>query len=170
MNKWWYVQRARCYSYMGKYTNAEKDFKKAMAIDENYAPLLLMYTYFLIRLEKYDEADKICKHNEKYNPDFEWVNLPRAILYAIDGEKEKALETYNGTFIANLYAWLGMKDEFFNNFIKYENYFEALSIYHSLKKDPDYHLVRSDPRFQEILAKHKEIYEENLKKYGDIDI
>ncbi len=30
--------------------------------------------------------------------------------------------------------------------------------------------IRSDPRFQEILAKHKELYEENLAKYGDLDI
>jgi hypothetical protein len=35
---------------------------------------------------------------------------------------------------------------------------------------PSYEFLHSDPRFQEILAKHKELYEENLKKYGDIDI
>jgi hypothetical protein len=29
--------------------------------------------------------------------------------------------------------------------------------------------VRNDPRFQKILAKHKDLYEENLRKYGDID-
>jgi hypothetical protein len=39
-----------------------------------------------------------------------------------------------------------------------------------LKNHPFYDKVRSDPRFQEILAKHNKIYEENLEKYGDIDI
>ena len=29
--------------------------------------------------------------------------------------------------------------------------------------------VRNTLRFQEILAKHKEIYEDNLAKYGDIE-
>jgi hypothetical protein len=33
-----------------------------------------------------------------------------------------------------------------------------------------YKFLHSDPRFQEILAKHKELYEENLRKYGDIEL
>jgi len=167
---WCYGQRARCYNYLGDYANAENDFKKAMAIDENNAATLLLYTYFLIRLGKYDEADKIIKRNEKYNPDLEYVKLTRAILYAIYGDKEKAFETYGGLLVANLYAWLGMKDEFFNTYFKYEQFIGNMYIYHSLKIDPDYNLVRSDPRFQEILAKYKKIYEENLRKYGDIDL
>jgi hypothetical protein len=44
------------------------------------------------------------------------------------------------------------------------------SSYLWFKNDPIYIDFRSDPRFQEILAIHKEIYEENLEKYGDIDI
>jgi hypothetical protein len=35
---------------------------------------------------------------------------------------------------------------------------------------PYYKILHNDSRFQEILAKHKELYEENLAKYGDIDI
>ena len=35
---------------------------------------------------------------------------------------------------------------------------------------PHYKILHNDPRFQELLAKHKELYEENLKKYGDIDL
>jgi len=170
LDKWCFGQRARCYADMGDFTNAENDFKKAIAIDENYALTLILYTYFLIRIGKYTEADKIIKRNERYNPDIGLVNLTRAVLYAISGEKEKALITYKGTLIANLYAWLGMKDEFFNNFIKYENFFGGMYIYHSLKKNPDYHLIRSDSRFQKILAKYKEKYEENLRKYGDINL
>jgi len=29
-------------------------------------------------------------------------------------------------------------------------------------------LLRDDPRFQEIVKKQKQIYEENLAKYGDL--
>ena len=38
-----------------------------------------------------------------------------------------------------------------------------------LNKNPINHFLHSDPRFQEILAKHKELYEENLAKYGNIE-
>jgi hypothetical protein len=44
------------------------------------------------------------------------------------------------------------------------------SMYMWLLNDPIYDDFRDDPRFQKILVKHKEIYEENLKKYGDVDI
>jgi len=44
------------------------------------------------------------------------------------------------------------------------------SNYLSLKNDSLYNFIRSDLRFQEILAEHKKLYEENLAKYGDIDI
>jgi TolB-like protein len=43
------------------------------------------------------------------------------------------------------------------------------SWYLRLKNHQLYDFLRSDPRFQEILSKHKELYEENLRKYGDID-
>jgi len=43
-------------------------------------------------------------------------------------------------------------------------------LYLSMKNQARFDILRSDPRFQEILAIHKEIYEENLEKYGDIDI
>jgi hypothetical protein len=42
--------------------------------------------------------------------------------------------------------------------------------YLGLKYWPIYDFLRPDSRFQEILAKHKELYEENLAKYGDIDL
>ena len=44
------------------------------------------------------------------------------------------------------------------------------SMYLDLKMDPIYDYLRDDPRFQELIAKYKELYDENLRKYGDIDI
>ena len=46
---------------------------------------------------------------------------------------------------------------------------ESMS-YHSLNNHSFWDNIRDDPRFQQLLAKYKERYEENLKKYGDIDI
>jgi uncharacterized membrane protein YbaN (DUF454 family) len=44
------------------------------------------------------------------------------------------------------------------------------SHYLLLKKDTSFDFLRSDPRFEKILVQHKELYEESLRKYGDIDI
>jgi hypothetical protein len=65
-----------------------------------------------------------------------------------------------------------MKDEAIDhlNTIYEQDKEHKRSRYLSFKNNPFYDNLRSDPRFQEILAKHKKLYEENLAKYGDIDI
>ena len=69
-----------------------------------------------------------------------------------------------------IFALAEMKDEFFNcsSWGIYEKM--GISYYFHLKNNRVFDTVRSDPRFQEILAKHKELYEENLKKYGDLEL
>jgi hypothetical protein len=44
------------------------------------------------------------------------------------------------------------------------------TFYLSLKSMRIFDFLRSDPRFHEIMAKHKKLYEQNLKKYGDSDL
>jgi hypothetical protein len=55
-------------------------------------------------------------------------------------------------------------NEDFERIRQSQNSYYLLYINHPL-----YEFLHSDPRFQEILAKHKEIYEDNLAKYGDIE-
>ena len=72
------------------------------------------------------------------------------------------------------YSLLDMKDEALKMykdhceyFFKFKRSFYLIQLYDPFKYIDH---IRSDPRFQEILAKHKELYEENLRKYGDIDL
>ena len=44
------------------------------------------------------------------------------------------------------------------------------SLYLQLIKFPLFEFLKSNPYFQEIVVKHKKLYDENLKKYRDIDI
>jgi hypothetical protein len=46
---------------------------------------------------------------------------------------------------------------------------DELSFYLWLKNATLYDNLRAYPRFQQLLEKHKQLYELNLKKYKDID-
>ncbi len=168
--------RDRGYWHLGlrEYDKAERDLLKAYEIDPNDYGTQFGYYVLLLTTKRYDEAEIVLKQMETNHPD-ETMDDEYALLYAVKGQKENALNTFKSGFDVPaewFYSILGMKDEaisllqdqleqhkinnsskylFLNNFTFYDN-------------------LRSDPRFQEILAKHKEIYEENLEKYGDIDI
>ena len=101
-----------------------------------------------------------------------------AIQYAIDGKREKALnilkskgEDFHLFDKSELLAQLKLKDDLINELQKHydpENG-TAWNRYLSLKNNPRWDFIRSDHRFQKILAPRKEQYEKNLAKYGDIE-
>ena len=94
-----------------------------------------------------------------------------ALIYAAKGQKEQALDTYKEANPA-IYALLGMKDEAFSVGTKYsdDQLLQRYSFYNILITNPFYECLHSDPRWQKILEQHKTLYEENLRKYGTIDL
>ncbi|MCK4560496.1 MAG: protein kinase [Calditrichia bacterium] len=168
-----YVRRSIYFSYIGELNKAEIDLQKALEINPDHRTATGYYGYILILLEKYDEAEIIITKREKIHPNSSSNSLLRACLSAAKGERVKMPEINISAFYkSRLYLLLKMREEV----IQYLNEdFEILkksegSRYLWLKNQPLCDFLRSDPRFQEILATHKEIYEENLAKYGDIDI
>ena len=116
----------------------------------------------------FNEAEKTL--NRYAITDSTKLNTGKAYLYAMKGEKEKAFKLYKGNF-APIYSILGKTDkamkilnEYYENALK-----QKQSQYLWLKTDNAFDNIRSDPRFQELLAKHKELYDENMRKYGDMD-
>ena len=107
---------------------------------------------------------------------YEELDYTKAFEYAREGQKEKALEAFNSKnwyLQILMYSILNMKDEVFSLLeekterrYKERNY----SRYLFLKNFPYFNNFRSHPRFQKIVEIHKKIYEENLRKYGDIEI
>jgi non-specific serine/threonine protein kinase len=166
-----YVKRAYSFTAFGELEKAEKDLKKAIEINPDHSFALYNYGSLLIILKKYDKAEQIISRREQIYPKSNQVL--RSFLFAAKGEKEKALEIdLNPPDKFSLHLFLKMKEEV----IQYLNEdFERIkqsqgSYYLWFINYPPYDFLRADPRFQEILAKHKKLYEENLAKYGDIDI
>jgi len=168
-----YVRRSTGFSHIGELNKVEIDLQKALEINPEHREAHFQYGLFLIILKKYNKADKIISRLEQIYPKSNSNQTLRAFLLAANGEKDKALEINLSAFNKFiLFLILKMKDEVVlyltEDFARVKNSQE--SWYLRLKNHPLYNFLHSDPRFQEILAKHKKLYEENLAKYGDIDI
>jgi TolB-like protein/serine/threonine protein kinase/Tfp pilus assembly protein PilF len=170
LNSGSYVWRGVANFRIKEYDKAEIDFNKALEIESNHSDALYNLTQLMIAMKRYDEAEKLLIQREKVYPS-QKTNWEQALIYASNGQKEKALETYEDKSIL-LYSLLVMTDEAMSMVPQWsENrLIQKSSRYYFLKNHPFYDNIRTDPRFQEILTKHKKIYEENLSKYGDIDI
>jgi serine/threonine protein kinase len=164
----YYVQRAYDYTRIGEYDKAEIDLQKAIEIEPSFWWALLEYSIVLIQKKRYDQAKQMIKRLNEFSPGEEINRMFEAVLYAVNGEKDKALsvnisEKYIKYYI---YRLLEMSDEtiqYLNeDFDRVKN--AKSTWYLGLKYWPIYDFLRPDPRFQEILAKHRELYEENLRK------
>jgi tetratricopeptide (TPR) repeat protein len=167
LNSGYYIWRGVANLRIKEYDEAEVNFNKALEIEPNHVDALFNLTQMLIALKRYDEAEKLLVQREKIYPNQE-TKWEHALIYASKGQIEKALTTYEDKNII-LYSLLGMKDEAISMMTDWseQRLLQKSSRYYFLKNHPFYDNIRSDPRFQDILTKHKKLYEENLVKYGN---
>ena len=171
---------AQCYRIIGEFERATELLKEALEFEPDDSNLRLFYARKLIMMKKYVEAKEEIARIEKLDPDKLDIQYLRAYIFAIKGEKEKALaiikdlDPYYLTYlISSVYSILGMKDEAIENIQKVieKGFYELQTYpysYHVLTKNYFYDNLRDDPRFREIVKKEKKKYQEKLKKYGDI--
>ncbi len=160
------------YTDTGEFEKAEFYYKKYFEIAPGIALYPGRYVSLLIKMKKYDEAKKWIIKLEKENPGAAWVNKLKALLSAAKGEKEMALSLWQNS---EIYSLLGMEDEAIEHLTKeirpdvYPHFMAHPDLYYLyLINNPFYDSLRGDPRFEEIEKKEKKIYDEYLKKYGDI--
>jgi len=164
---WSPYKLAMCYMNTGEFEKAALYFEKYFEV----APIAVLfpgsYASLCIKMKKYDKAEEILTNAEKIDPDASWIKQYKATLLAAKGDKDKALALYKNS---EVYSLLGMKDEALKHLndeirqsVKYPYLF-----YLYLLNNPFYDNLRDDPRFREIIKKEKNLYEEYLKKYGDM--
>jgi TolB-like protein/Tfp pilus assembly protein PilF len=169
-----YISRGQAYYQIGKFIDAATNYQKALEIDTKSYLALGNYAELLIALKNYEKAEELLMRIDDETVPLcgYWI----ALLHAAKGEKEEALKILNDLdiwkhLIPSIYILLGMNEEVFKTLD--EGYDEAYewdrSWYLQLKNHPLYKNLLTDPRFQEILTKHKKLYEKNLAKYGDIE-
>jgi tetratricopeptide (TPR) repeat protein len=164
-----YGFRGHIIMYDGYFIEAEKDFIRALAIEPGDVYSVNNYANLLLALKRYGEVRQLYTKLEKLYPDGN--QYLEAALYAVKGNKERAL---NINLIrmpkARIYMLLQMKEESIQSLTEISSFVlkNKVTFYTGMTNWPTYDFLRDDPRFQEILLKHKEIYEENLRKYGDL--
>ncbi len=168
------------YSYwnMGQLDKAEIYCKKALEINPDDNFYLFLYARVLYDMKKYKQFNDIRIKLEKMDADPNYIKYLRSLQYISDGDKKKALEIYIGQdqapyaiiFFMRFYDHFRMHKEFiqlleedFENMHKQER-----SWYLWLKNAELFDNLRSYPRFQAVLEQHKQLYEENLRKYRGI--
>ena len=170
-----YAWNGYCLTIQGDYQASENNLRQALQYDENHFVTVINYIFLLITSARYDQAKMmVAKYDQMYGK-YEYMMALKAMLHALDGKKESALKSCPEGHDYNyfIYSALQMNDEaidYLNNLFRNRWAKVEESRYIELNKNPLLENLRSDPRFQEIVAKHKKLYEKNLAKYGDIDI
>ena len=157
--------RGYCYMYTNNYHNAAMDYQQAINIIPNTQSDRYYYFRLCIYQKNYPKALELMEELNKINPKHYALASLRAIIFAVQGDKEKALATHTNDawFDLQIYSILDMKDKAFELLDK-----NIETVYLNLKNNPFYDNIRSDPRFKKIVQKYKNVYEERLRKYGDL--
>jgi len=168
-----YLANGIFHMIFGEIPEAERSIHKAFEIDSTIQ-IKVAYLLLLKHKEEYETAkeyiDKLRTEYQDKNFDYQ-----EATIYAINGQSKKALnkiESFSWMQKMFLFSLLDFKDESINEIQQMSEYYQKheKSLYLTLLYNPYLENMRSHPRFADILALHKKLYEENLAKYGDIDI
>jgi serine/threonine protein kinase len=168
-----YAERALAYIAIGDVDLAESDLLKALEIDPKHRASLAYGIRHYLLVSNYRAADDLLKKREKFYPNSKITLFFRTALNAINGKTDiEDLKQFSKSHQFQIDMFLERKEnslEFLtNNFNRVKRLEDSWYLF--MKNMPVYDFLRTDPRFQDILAKHKEIYEENLEKYPDINL
>jgi len=160
---------ASVYLCSGEPEKAAELIRKVMSASPDNPVYILDEAEILLRQKKPAEAKTILDRAEKIDLGTSTRQLPylRAVLAAMKGDRALALTESRSP---DIYALLGMKDESIQAlkdiYRKHRvfNNFSNLDLVHN----PFLDKLRDDPRFREIVKEQKAIYDEQVKKYGDL--
>ena len=163
----YYSLLARCFIDIGELEKAEISIGKAYEVEPDSIWIILDKSLLLAKMKKYNEAEELIAKAERLHPRFSNIQSFKSLVLAAKGEKDKALAIRkNGA----VYSLLGMKDQaiqYIEDEMK-KNYEHHDCSYISLLNSPFYDSLRDDSRFQEILKKAKQKYEDRLNRFGDL--
>jgi len=167
-----------CLMNLGESEKAIQEVNEVIDQDPKRFEARYHCAHALIMMNRLNEAQSQIDIARQLDPKKE-LNLPQALLWAAEGEKENALATLSQldeNEALNLaatcaYIFLGMREKAIrtieegieNGFRLQGNY---LYPYPMLAKNPAFKPLKDEPDFREILRKEKIKYRENIKKFA----
>ena len=147
------------------WAGAEREYKRAIEINPNYAPAHENYAWLLTAVGRLTEAVAESQRAEELDPRWSWASADAARAYALSGRREQAQRTLDELLarsnsksghvskyaLARLYAALGDKrralDELEQSFAERSFFFDFM------RSDPEMDGLRSEPRFQDLVRR-----------------
>ena len=167
------LQIAQCWIYLGRLEKALQYTRDALAIRESDPNALSMHIGLLSLTGRIDEAESRLRALERFDLRSERIPFLKEMVEALRAGRGKPYAfgdewpglSPQGTY---LYLAFGMKEEALANIEKgISEGFRLDGTYYysypSLVKNPQYKVLRGDPRFEEILKRQKELYEKELR-------
>ena len=155
---------AGCYESVGDFGKAAMYYQKTLALSPDDRVYKLDYITFLLKSGTPDKAEEVLLDALKTHPEFEEYSIPRALLFALRGAKKEALSIRRSVAV---YSLLRMRPEALQ-LLEEKAGKSREYLYVNLLQNPFFNNLRNDPKFQSILAKQKELYEERVKRYTDL--
>jgi serine/threonine protein kinase/Tfp pilus assembly protein PilF len=168
---WSRAHLANALSYLGEFEKAEIYFQQNLELDPNDLRHFCYYAVQFMKKKQFAKAAELIEKAENIKllhtgAPYSNISYYKGLLFASRGEKEKTFTIYKKPS-AYMYSLLGMKDEAIKRLN--ENIKESKKPkYLDLINNPFYDNLRDDPRFQKIVKKEKQKFEELVKKYQDL--
>jgi TolB-like protein len=160
-------QLARSLALTGKFDEAKEEFEKILEVNPNHIRTnKFMFELAIFYDKDPKEAAIILEKLQSMLPN-DSFNAFRSWLLAINGKKEEALKLSPYVFT---YALLDMKEEAMTMVASWysDNPNIGVNTYLVSLNSRGLKFLREEPRFKEILAEQKKVYEERLTKYGHL--
>jgi TolB-like protein/Tfp pilus assembly protein PilF len=155
---------AGCYESVGDFGKAAVYYQKTLALSPDDRVYKLDYIIFLLKSGTPDQAEEVLLDALNTHPEFEEYAIPRALLFALRGAKKEALSIRRSVAV---YSLLRMRREALQ--LLQERAGKSREyLYLNLLQNPFFNNLRKDPQFQSILALQKALYEQRVKRYGDL--
>jgi serine/threonine protein kinase/Tfp pilus assembly protein PilF len=161
--------------YLGEFDKAVEEAEQAIKIDPKSFEGRYYCAIGLIMMDRLKEAQNEIDIAKKIDSNRD-MSFSQALLWAAEGEKDKALELVRGKNTINvnttcIYIYLGMKVEAIRTIEEgIEHGFEAqghyLYPYPMLDRNPIFKSLKGEPRFKEILRRQKEKYRQEIKDFA----
>ena len=156
---------AHCLMYSGQFKKAEARINNTLEVDPGNFWSFHDYSLLFMMRKDIKKSEDYLKRAEQVNPGYPGIQVYRALILALKGDKKRAFAIRKNGVI---YALLGMREEavkYIQDVVKKGNEHFQYS-YLPLAHSAFYDNLRDDPSFAEIVKKQKKRYEEKLQKYG----